>query len=203
MSDDIPENTEGTGEKEGGGGPGQVGLSEGDAGDRDSVDRIRDILFGAQARQYDQKIGFLEEMIGKEAARLREGTRQATETLEHYTKRELESLVAQLKAEKSERMESADHLAATIDSAVKAVERKINASDENVHAGHRDLQEQILQQSKFLQNEIQQRHDEILAALKKATDELRKEKTDRIALGNLFTEVGLRLKEEFKIPEGK
>ena len=41
-------------------------LVEGGMGERDSVDRIRDILFGAQVRQYDQKFNLVEETIRKE-----------------------------------------------------------------------------------------------------------------------------------------
>ena len=175
----------------------------GTAGGPDSVDRIRDILFGAQSRQFEQKLGFLEDLIGKEAARLREGTRQTAETLEGYTKREIEALLAQIRNERSERAESAGQLAASLDAAVKAIEKKMERSDESAQAGKRDLQEQIFQQSKALMDEIQRRHEDLLSALRRAEDELRKEKTDRIALGNLFTELGLRLKEEFKIPEGK
>jgi len=178
-------------------------LGEGDLGERESVDRIRDILFGAQVRQYDQRFSLVEDLIRKEVVNLRDETRKTIETLENYTKKAHESLVAQLKTEQTERSDSVNDLSGKLDNLNKTLDKKIIRLDEKTNAGQHDLQEQILQQSKNLMKEIQQIHAEITTTLKKAVDELRKEKTDRIALGNLFNEVGLRLKEEFKLPDVK
>jgi len=178
-------------------------LVKGAAGERDSVDRIRDILFGAQVRQYDQRFHGVEEMIKSEVAKLREETRKANETLEQYVKKGLESLIAQLKAEQKERSDSSNDLSRKLDNLNKTLDKKINRLEETTNAGRLDLQEQILQQSKNLMQEIQQLHAELTATLRKAVQELRKEKADRMALGNLFNEIGLRLKEEFKLPEVK
>jgi DNA anti-recombination protein RmuC len=178
-------------------------LVEGRAGERDSVDRIRDILFGAQVRQYDQRFHGVEEMIKNEVAKLREETRKSNETLEQYAKKGLESLIAQLKAEQKERSDSSNDLAKKLDNLNKTLDKKTSRLEETTNAGRLDLQEQILQQSKNLMQEIQQLHAELTAALKKAVQELRKEKADRLALGNLFNEIGLRLKEEFKLPDVK
>ncbi len=178
-------------------------LLEGNLGERDSVDRIRDILFGAQVRQFEQKFGSLEDTMRKEIVNLKDETRKTIETLEKYTKKEFESLVTQLKTEQTERSDSANELSGKLDNLNKTLDKKISRLDEKTNAGQHDLQEQILQQSKNLMKEIQQAHTEITAALKKAVEELRKEKTDRIALGNLLNEMGLRLKEEFKIPDVK
>jgi uncharacterized phage infection (PIP) family protein YhgE len=204
MTKTIPPKNEGTvKDKEAGDPLNQARLAEGASGDPDSVDRIRDILFGAQTRQFEQKFNLLEETIRKEVANLREWTHKSIETLENYTKKGLESLVTQLKSEQTERSEAVNRLAAQGEASAKTLEKKIYRLDETTHAAQHDLQEQILQQSKALMKEIQQKHDDLAAVVKKAMDELRKEKTDRIALGNLFNEVGLRLKEEFKIPDGK
>jgi hypothetical protein len=178
-------------------------LDQGDLTESDSVDRIRDILFGAQVRQYEQKFNKLEETIRKEVSGLRDDTRKTIETLENYTKKELESLVTQLKGEKTERSESFSDLSKSLDNYNKNLEKKINRLIEKSNTDQRDLQEQILQQSKKLMKEIHQKNDEITAILKKSVEELRNEKTDRVALGNLFNELGLRLKEEFKIPKVK
>lgn len=178
-------------------------LVEGSLGEGDSVDRIRDILFGAKVRQFEQKFVSLEETIKKEIANLRDDTRKTIETLEKYTKKEFESLLSQLRTEQTERSDSANELSGKLDHLNKTLDKKINRLDEKMNAGQHDLQEQILQQSKNLMKEIQLAHTEITTALKKAVEELRKEKTDRIALGNLLNEMGLRLKEEFKIPDVK
>jgi uncharacterized phage infection (PIP) family protein YhgE len=176
---------------------------EGVSGEKDSVDRIRDILFGAQVRQYDQRFNSVEDVIKKEIGILRDETRKTNETLENYTKKGLESLVAQLKNELKDRADAVGELSGKLDSVNKTLDQKISRIDEKANAGLLDLQEQILQQSKNQLNEIQQMRSEITSTLKKAVDELRKEKTDRIALANLFNEIGMRLKEEFTLPKVK
>jgi len=183
--------------------PLEAAPAKGPAGGQDSVDRIRDILFGAQVRQYDQRFHGVEEHIRNEVVKLREESRKAAETLEQYAKKGLESLLAQLKTEQKERSDSGSDLGRKLDNLNKSLEKRINRLEEAANASRLDLQEQILQQSKTLLQEIQQLHTELTATLRKAVQELRKDKADRLALGNLFNELGLRLKEEFKLPEGK
>ena len=178
-------------------------FSSGDQNENDSVDRIRDILFGAQVRQYEQKFRTLEETIRKEAANLHDATKKSVEALEIYVKKQLESLTAQIKAEQKDRTDSMKEFCRTFENSDRNLEKKLNTLDEKANSIQHDLQEQLLQQSKTLTKEIDRKHEEVIMALKKASEELRKEKIDRLALGNLFNEMGLRLKEEFKIPNIK
>ncbi len=171
------------------------------AGEEESIDRVRDILFGAQMRQNEQKFIHLAELLQKEIASLREETRKHLDSLENYAKKGLESLANQLKTEQIERTESVEELSQKINDKNKHLEKKIGQMEEKATKGHRDLHEQILQQSKDLRNEIREKHEEISVILDKSVRELRDEKTDRIGLANLFTEVAMRLKEEFKIPD--
>jgi hypothetical protein len=58
----------------------------------------------------------------------------------------------------------------------------------------------MLQQARELTEEIRARHDEIASMVEKRVTELRDGKTDRAALATLFTEVALRLSDQFQIP---
>jgi hypothetical protein len=51
-----------------------------------------------------------------------------------------------------------------------------------------------------LSDEIRRRHDELSAKLAREADELRNDKTDRAALADLFTELALRLNNQFRLP---
>jgi len=82
----------------------------------------------------------------------------------------------------------------------KAFDKKISQLNDRVVAGQRDLQGQLLDQSKQLMEAIRSNHDDLSAALQQAVEELRSDKTDRVTLANLLTEVAMRLKEEFDIP---
>lgn len=169
----------------------------------ESLDKVRDILFGSQAREYEKRFTRLEERLLKEASDLRDELRKRFETLESYTRKEVESLAARLKAENEQRTESARDISRHLDEASGALQKKTSELDDHLTATQRALREQILDQSKSLSDEIRQKHDATAAALERATAELRDEKTDRAALASLFMEVAMRLNNEFKIPDAE
>ena len=172
-----------------------------EAREEEGIDKVRDILFGAQGRQYEQKFKHLEDLIQKEIANLRSETTKSADTLETYVKKELEALSDQVKSEQTERAESAEELSGKIDRTVKSIEKKTGQLSEKVIASQRDLQEQILQQSKSLMEEIRSQNSQISSSLDRSVNDLRTEKMDRLAFANLLMEVAMRLKDEFKIPE--
>jgi DNA anti-recombination protein RmuC len=172
-----------------------------EAREEEGIDKVRDILFGAQVRQYEQKFKHLEDLIQKEIANLRSETTKSADTLETYVKKELEALSDQLKNEQAERAESAEEMSGKIDRTVKNLEKKTGQLSEKVIASQRDLQEQILQQSKSLMEEIRSQHSQVSSSLDQSVNELRTDKMDRLSFANLLMEVAMRLKDEFKIPE--
>src|SRR5277367_2053474 len=74
-----------------------------------NVDKIRDILFGTQMRDYEARFARLEETVAKETADLRETSRRRFEQLETFIKKELEALEARIKMEREERTEAHAH----------------------------------------------------------------------------------------------
>ena len=82
----------------------------------------------------------------------------------------------------------------------RVLEQKIEQFQQNISAIQSNMQEQILEQSKKLMGEISEKYEKISSVHEQALKELRKEKSDSLALANLFIEMGMRLKEEFEIP---
>ena len=171
--------------------------------DAQSIEKVRNILFGAQTRQFEQKFDRLETLLQKEIASLRDETKITFNSLENYIKKELATLTGQIKSERDERTESAEAISKLIADSNKNIESKITKLDEKNIKSQRDLQEQILQQSKELMTEIRAKHEEISASLEQSVNRLVEDKTDRLALANLFMEMSMRLKDEFDIPDIK
>src|SRR5262245_5515000 len=71
-----------------------------------NVDKIRDILFGSQMRDYEIRFARLEETVVKETSELRDSSRRRFDQLEQYIKREFETLESRLKAEREERSDA-------------------------------------------------------------------------------------------------
>jgi DNA repair exonuclease SbcCD ATPase subunit len=165
-----------------------------------SLDKVRDILFGAQSREYEKKIIRLEERIARESSDLRSEIKMRFDSLEAYIKGEVESLTDRWKSEQSERAESVKDLSRELKDLTKTVEKKTLQLDERVTKTQRELREQILDQSKSLSSDMRQKYEELSAALDREASELRNDKTDRSALADMFTELAMRLNNEFKLP---
>ncbi len=165
-----------------------------------NLEKIREILFGAQMRDYDRRFSRLEEQLLKEAADVREETRHRFDALENFIKQELSSLSDRLKSENQQRSESAEEITRELRDTARSIGQKINQMDEQTDQAQRELREQILAQSKDLADEIRRKYEEITSALSRESRELRTDKADRTALSNLFTELAMRLNNEFKLP---
>lgn len=167
----------------------------------ENIDKIRDILFGTQARQFETKLSSLEARFEKDMEALRNETRSALDSLEHFIKREAASLSDQLRLEKDERLEADDALAEKLDSTRKTLDKKRSQLNDKMVKDARTTQEQILHQSKTIMDELHESSETLQERLDQSVKELRHEKTDRLALANLMMEIAIRLKDDFQVPD--
>lgn len=175
-------------------------LAVADAAGSGNLDKVRDILFGNQVREQEKRFTRLEERLVKECTNLRDETKERLESLEMYIQKEVESLTARLKTEQAERDTAVQELAQEIKDITKSLEKKIAQLEEQSTQSQRDLRQQILDQSKSLSDVIRQKYEEASAALEREAQELRIDKTDRSTLASLFTEMAMRLNQDFHIP---
>jgi uncharacterized protein YaaN involved in tellurite resistance len=165
-----------------------------------NIDKIREILFGTQTREFEKRILRLEERLTRESSELRDEIRRRFETIEAYARKETELLAEQLRREHSERGENLGGLSRELSDLGRSLEKKIAQVDELMIGNCRELRQQILDQAKNSAEEIRQKHETLSAVLDRQFQELRHEKTDRSALAELFTELSMRLRNEFKLP---
>ena len=165
-----------------------------------NVDKIRDILFGTQMRDYESRFARLEETLIKETLEIRETGRRRHEQLESYIRKEFETVQARMKTERDERTDSAAALSRELKELGDSLSRRIRDLDDRGSNNERELRNDLLKQARDLTEEIRARHEELSSLLEKRVHELRDGKTDRAALASLFTEVALRLSDQFQIP---
>jgi DNA anti-recombination protein RmuC len=161
-----------------------------------SLDKVRDILFGNQLRDVEKKFARLEERLFKESVNSREENKKRLDNLESYVKQELESLSKRMKQEQGNHDETLQNLAEENKKITTALENKLNQFDEHVNSSQREMREQILNQSKNLHDDILQKYEEILEILRREAEELRHAKTDRSTLANLLSELAIRLNSQ-------
>lgn len=185
--------------KGGDGAAGKRAAAPGAAG-TGNLEKIRDILFGAQVQDFEKRFHRLEERILKETADARAETNKRFEALEAFIRKEVESLAERIKTEQAERVESGKEHSREMREGVRSLEKKLAQMDDVTTKNQRELRQQILDQSKALTEEIRSRVRESAAALSREIKDLRTEKTDRAALAGLFTDVAMRLSNDSKQP---
>ena len=169
---------------------------EGENATGENVGKIREILFGTQMRDYEQRFARIEERLFREIAELKDETRIRLDSLESYIKKEIESLFDRIKTERGQRDESIKSLLNEVKQLNKTSDKKINQLDDQLNKSARDLRQQLLDQSKNLSDEIVRKYEGMLAKLEQTARELRDGKVNRSSLSELFVEVAMRLSDE-------
>ncbi|MBL8150968.1 MAG: hypothetical protein JNN15_13665 [Blastocatellia bacterium] len=165
-----------------------------------NLDKVRDILFGSQMRSFEKRLTRLEEKVVRETSDLRNDIKTRFDNIEVFIKKEIESLSDRLKAEERERLAAQKEITVELRDSAKAFEKRLIQLDDQTTKNHRDLSQQLIEKSRSLSEEIRQKYDDLVATLERETQELRLEKTDRSSLATMFTELAMRLNNEFKIP---
>ena len=163
-----------------------------------NLEKIREILFGAQVHDFEKRFTRLEEKLLKETADSRAETKKRFDSMEAFIRKEIESLVERVKTEQGERSDAVKEISRDLRETAKNLEKKLAQLDEQATKGQRELRQQILDQSKSLTDEIRTRVKESAALLTRELKELRSDKTDRSALAGLFTEAAMRLSGDTK-----
>src|SRR5208282_5432807 len=110
-----------------------------------NVDKIRDILFGSQMRDYETRFASLEETLRKETVEIRETSRRRFDQLENYFKREFEALETRLKSEREERSDMGSQQSRELKELGESFSRRLRDLDDRGAAVERDMRSQLLQ----------------------------------------------------------
>lgn len=172
-----------------------------DADVEGNVDKIRDILFGGQMRDYDQRFNELEKRLNQSIERLSRDFEKRIERLDGYTKREVDKLADQVKAERQARKEDA-----------KAGGEELQHLTDQVETWFAEVDDQVATESKELRAELHDQHETLVSLVREARDQLNEallaesrkladQKLAREDLASLLSEVALRLQNDFKLPK--
>ncbi len=173
-----------------------VAESEGGA----SLEKVRDLLFGVQMRDFDRKLARLEERIAKETSDLRDDVRKRLSAIEALIQREVDSLSDRVKTEQENRTNATRDLSRELSQTAQAFEQKAAHLDDQIARGLREARQQLHEQEQRLAEEMRLQADDIIARLTRESQELRNDKADRAGLAALFTEMAMRLNDQFHLP---
>ncbi len=161
-----------------------------------SVDKIRDILFGSQIKNYESRFARLEDTLARETTELKETMQRRFESVEGFFRKEAEALAGRLKAEREERNEALKSIARDLKGTSDTLSKKILELENKTAEEQSSLRQELMQESRKLLEEIRHKSDSLTALIERRGDELRDQKVDRAALASLLTEMALQLSED-------
>lgn len=165
-----------------------------------NIDKVRDILFGGQMRDYDRRFQRLEERLVQEVGELKDDLRKRLAALEQFMKQEVASLADRITTEHDERTNATKDLSREARESAMAFEKKTGQLDDQIGRVQRELRQQILELQQRMSDDLREKVDDVLARLAREANELRSDKTDRATLAALLTEMAMRLNNELTIP---
>ena len=159
----------------------------------ESLDKVRDILFGGQMRAVETRIQGLEERLLRDQQALRADLDRQLGELETFARKEIQDLIDRLGAERQKRVEELKGLAGELREAIRAIEKRHVKLEEATNLADAGLRDQLLLQAKATSADLNKLSDRLTAEIHRAYQELRSTKTDSTALAGLFTDLATRL----------
>ncbi len=160
-----------------------------------SMEKVRDILFGNQMREQERKLSQLDARLRRDTDALREEVRKRLDVLEDYIREELEALGSRIKREEGSRSEADDALSAQVDEATKQLERRLSQLGDQTSEAQRGLRQQLLDQSRSLNDDLQRRFDEAINHINQSIGKQRTQQVDRATLSTMLMETAMRISE--------
>jgi len=162
----------------------------------ESLDKVRDILFGGQMRAVESRLQGLEERLMREQAVMRSDFDKRLADLDASAKRDAQTLGDRLNAERTKRTEELKALSAEIKEVLRSLEKRHVKLEELSGLADAEIRDQILQQSRAIGAEVERLSQRVTADLNREVAGLRNDKTDVSALVGVFSDMATRLAGE-------
>lgn len=169
------------------------GSADGDSAEADNVDKIRDILFGNQMREVEQRFASLEKGLANDLAAMRNENALQIESLKTFIESEIEILGSRLSGEEQSRIENVDELDDKIKQNVKQVDKKIGDVVKSLDKNARDINQKILKQSQDFSSELSNQIGEARDRMDSHRQELSSVKVDKRVLSEMLNALALQV----------
>jgi DNA anti-recombination protein RmuC len=166
----------------------------------ESLDKVRDILFGGQMRAVESRLQGLEERLMREQASMRTDFSQQLAEVDASARREAETLGERLAAERVKRTEELKALGAELKEVLRSLEKRHLKLEELSGMADAEIRDQIMQQSRAITAEIERLSQRVTSDLNREVSALRTDKTDVSAIVSVFSEMATRLGGDSRSP---
>ena len=158
----------------------------------ESLDKVRDILFGAQAREFERRFALLEEDLLRKTAEARAEADQRLEALEAQLRQDVEQLTDRIQSEHQSRTQTINSVSADLHKLTRQLDDKLAELGQTSTDAQEDIRQQLVEEAKLLSSQIEQQSDDLQAALTHEVEQLDKNKLNRADISQLFSEMAKR-----------
>ena len=168
-------------------------LAETMAANVGNVDKIRDILFGGQMRDYEKRFKRLEERFTQENMLFREDMLQRIKVIEDRIEGDIDNVVEKAKVDRQERILAQQDLQREIATLRNEINNRLNQLDEQVAKEIKNLRQQTLNKFQELSLQLRQQSDLLTSMFNQELSQLQEDKVNRSDLATFFNEIAVRL----------
>ena len=159
----------------------------------ESLDQVRDILFGGQMRMVDARLQSLEERIVLEQTALRNDLGRRIAELEDASKKEFAAHAERLSAERAKRADELKALSSELKEMLKNLERRHVKFEEASTFANAEVRDQLMKQSAAFSAELSRTSERLTSELNRVASQLRADKVDTTTLAATLTDMATRL----------
>ncbi|MCG8426148.1 MAG: gp58-like family protein [Chromatiales bacterium] len=170
------------------------------AASENNVDKIRDILFGGQMKDYEGRFKRLEEKLTQEASRLTQDMEDRMNSLEKFMRKEIDLKAEQLQQERKDRLDGLKNLDQALQSLNATLNDRLNELDEGNRRSLSDTRQEFHDEISILQTRLREQQENLTRSLEEEATQLRNDKVSRSNLSGLLSEMSMRLSGEFNVP---
>ena len=161
----------------------------------ESLDKVRDILFGGQMRSIEARIQELDDRIQREQDWLLARFEQPLAELESSLRAEIQYLNERLSAERAQHADDLHALKAELKEAIRNISSRQHRLEEAVTEASAGLHDLLLEHNAAMTTEIDRLSQLLTGKLQPEIDRLRTDKLDVTAITDLFSDMVGRLSD--------
>ena len=165
-----------------------------DSAEEGNLEKVRDILFGTQSREFDERCNRLEKRLLQESTDLKDQLTRSMDDIKAYVNSEVSRLTNQIQQEQAGRSNSMEEVGQVIKTMGSQLESRLSGLHDQTRIQHQKLEGQLTQQKAELSEQHQQALTDMQGRFQEALNELKTDKTDRADLAEMLMDVALRLK---------
>jgi hypothetical protein len=159
----------------------------------ESLEAVRDILFGAQMRSVESRLQAMEERLLREQSQLRADLTRKIEDLESRTRDEFKAASDRMTADRSKGAEETRTLGAEFAQAHRELEQRHLRLQEATSLADAEIRDSLLMHASATSTEFARTRESLTADMSAKHTDLMTKKTDRVALARMLADVARAL----------